>query len=233
VAALFSDQPVLKMPQRLLAAATAVTCWVGLGLQFAIMLQATTALAGAGEIEFPLIAAIIVFVCFLSNHVALLIALVTSAGAAGLARFQSGDRLRAALLAYVWAGSAVFFLVLNPAWQHHGTQYAVELLLHGVAPLLYFVYWFLCVPKTALRWRDPLVWLIYPVVYLVAVLAAARLTKFYPYPFIDLSVLSADRFAANLAAVAATFLAFGFAVVALARATGPNKGRFDRRGRAA
>jgi hypothetical protein len=97
------------------------------------------------------------------------------------------------------------------------------MLLHYAAPVLYTAYWLASAPKAALRWRDPLIWLVYPSLYLAAMLAIAYRVGFYPYPMIDLRMMSALTLASNLAAITVVFLALGLAVVAAARAVAPAK----------
>jgi hypothetical protein len=205
------------MPMRSFAAVIAVICWSALVTQFGLILEATDALKAAGMLKFPAIAAVVVMLSFLTVQINALIGVVTTLAAFGVRRFERSGRVRAALLAYLWAGSAVFILVLQPYWHHTGTQLAVDVLLHNVVPLLYGALWLLAAPKDDLRWRDPFIWLIYPLIYVAVVLTLARWSGFYPYPVIDVRMLSVRIFAGNIVAVTVTFLAIGLAVVAVAR----------------
>src|SRR4051812_1398793 len=94
MAALFSDQPVLKtapampLPARVLAAVTAGTCWAALAFQFVLILQATYAAAASGALRFPAPAAVVVLLSFLTLQLNLLMAMVTTCAAAGIQRFE-------------------------------------------------------------------------------------------------------------------------------------------------
>jgi hypothetical protein len=211
------------MAIRLLAGATAAVCWTGLAIQFVLLLRTTTALAAVGEIEYPLVAAVAIFFLFLTFHINLLAAVVTAATAAGIRRFEQMGRVHGALITYMWAGSIVFIVALQPVWNHHGAQNVVDMLLHYAAPVLYTAYWLASAPKAVLRWRDPLIWLIYPLLYLAGMLAIAYHADFYPYPVFDPRMMSPSTLASNLAAVIVVFLAIGLAVVAAARAVEPAK----------
>jgi hypothetical protein len=220
VAALFSDQSVLRtdVRVRILAGVTAVICWETLAFQFALILRETTALQASGTIRFPIIAAVAAFLSFLTFHINAMAGVVTACAAVGLRRFEQTGRTRSAIAAYMIAGSIVFILALQPYWNHRGAQLAADILLHYLMPILYIAFWLLVVPKERLRWRDPFIWLIYPGIYIVALLIFASLSGFYPYPLIDMRVLGTGALMFNLAALMVTFLASGFAVVAVARA---------------
>jgi hypothetical protein len=209
------------MPARALAAAIAAICCLALAMQFGIILDATAALKGSGALKFPVLTAVVVMLSFLTVQINVLIGAVMTLAALGVRRFEGSGRLRAALVAYLWAGSAVFILVLQPYWQHRGLQLTADVLLHGAVPLLYGLFWLLAVPKAQLRWRDPAIWLTYPAIYVVVVLTFARWSGFYPYPVIDLRLLTTKVLALNLVAATATFLATSLALVAVARIVAP------------
>jgi hypothetical protein len=209
---------------RIFAGLTAALCWATLAFQFALILEQTIALQASGRVHFPLLAAIGVFLSFLTFHINVMAGVVTACAAAGVRRFERAGRARSAVAAYMVAGSVIFILVLQPYWHHRGAQMAADALLHNVMPVLYVAFWLLAVPKDRLRWRDPFIWLIYPCVYLAALLVFAHFSGFYPYPLIDMRFLGARVLVFNIAAVAAVFLAIGFAVVALARSIASPKG---------
>jgi hypothetical protein len=225
MAALFSDQPVLKaasaMPVRILAAVTAATCWAALIFQFALILRATYAAAASGELRFPVAAAVVVLASFLTLQVNFLAAMITTGAAVGTRRFERVGRFRSAVAAYLLAGSSVFILALQPYWHHRGAQLIADILTHYVTPTLYIAFWLLAVPKGRLRWREPAIWLIYPAVYLLALLLVAGWTGFYPYPFMDVRVLGFGALVFNLAALSVTFFSIGLATVAVARVIEP------------
>lgn len=211
------------MPVRVLAGITAAICWSALALQFAIILHATYGLTAAGSLNFPVIAALVVALSFLTLQINLLVAAITTLEVFGVRRFERFGRARSAVAAYMVAGSIVFILVLQPVWNHRGVQLAADVLLHGVTPVLYGAFWLLAVPKDRLRWRDPFIWLIYPGTYLALLLLSARWHGFYPYPFVDVRLLGFGTLVFNLLALGVTFLTVGLAIVAIARMLHPPK----------
>ena len=205
---------------RILAGATAAICWVGLAMQFALIVQATRRIAEAGGLKFPLLAGTAVFFSFLTLQITLIAAVITSRAAMSRSS-NAGSRLASALAAYEAAGAIIFLGALQPYWHHAGTQLLADLVLHGLIPVLYLGFW-CAAPKPSLRWRDPLLWLFYPAIYLALLLFAARWTGFYPYPFIDVRVLGFWILIFNGIAIGVTFWSIGVAIVLVSRMPRPN-----------
>ena len=91
------------------------------------------------------------------------------------------------------------------------------MLLHAVIPLGYVVYWLIFAPRAGLRWMDAVVWLVYPGVYLVYVLARGAVSGLYPYPFVDVNVLGYGGVLARAVVLMAVFLGMGLLLVAVSR----------------
>jgi hypothetical protein len=206
---------------RILAGVTAAVGLGALALQSALILEATRAAAASGAIRFPVGAAVVVFLSFFTLQINSMAVAITACAAAGVERFVRDGRWRAAIAAYSLAGSIVFMVALQPYWHHRGWQFAADTLLHNVMPVLYTAFWLLAAPKDRLRWRDPVVWLVYPAVYLALLLIIAQWTGFFPYPFIDTRVLGVGALVINLLALGGVFLAVGLAIVAVARIIDP------------
>ena len=204
---------------RILAGATAAVCWIGLVLQFVLVVHATQALAAAGGLQFPIPAALAVFLSFLTLQVTLLLGMTTSRAALNLG--MASTRFFSALATYVIAGTIIFCVALQPYWHHAGTQFLADVLLHGFVPALYLAFW-LTIPKHGLTWHNPFRWLLYPLIYLALLLIAAHWTGFYPYPFVDMRVLPLWSLAFNVVAITVTFLSCGFAVVLISRMSAPD-----------
>jgi hypothetical protein len=211
------------MRVRILAGLTAAVCWVALAIQFSLILDQTNALRAAGALRFPLVAAIVVFLSFLTIQINLIAGVITTCATAGIRRFERRGGIRSAVAAYMIAGSIIFILALQPYWNHRGAQLLADGLLHYVMPLLYLAFWLAAAPKKQLRWRDPFIWLIYPAIYILLVLAFARMSGFCPYPMIDMRLMGINALVSNLAALGMIFLAIGLAVVAVARIVDPPK----------
>jgi hypothetical protein len=144
---------------------------------------------------------------------------ITTRAALSAAAIAAG-RVSSALVAYMIAGSIIFSVALQPYWHHAGAQFLADVLLHGLTPLLYLAFW-LAIPKIPLQWRDAILWLFYPAIYLALLLFAARWTGFYPYPFVDVRVLDFWSLIFNGVAAGVTFFAIGLAIVLMSRIAQP------------
>ena len=80
-------------------------------------------------------------------------------------------------------------LLLRHLWHPEGWQWLADELLHVVMPLLFLLYWWLCVPKGQLRLWHIAAWVSYPVLYFSYALWRGHLMGTYPYPFIDVAHL--------------------------------------------
>ena len=118
---------------------------------------------------------------------------------------------------YVFVVGLIYNFVLRQLWAPHGLQRMVDELLHLVVPILYIVYWFLFVPKKELQWKDAVVWLVYPAVYLILVLSHGYFTGFYPYPFINVIQLGYQQVLFNSAMVMVLFIFLSLLFIAIGR----------------
>ena len=198
-------------PQRWFAALIAILFWGGLALQLWLIIIAAR---GMG-VAWPF--AVVVFCFFLTVQITTVGAIVASLAAGGVMRWPVSGRIASAVVAYLLVGGGIFFIVLRPYFMHTGAQAFADAILHYVNPLLYALFWFVAVPKGDLRWRDAVYWLIYPFLYLLCVLTFARWSKFYPYPFVDVSKLGIYGLAVNVVVLTFVFLIGGLAIVAIGR----------------
>lgn len=187
---------------RLAAAIVALVAWIALAVQ----VHASTALAGSA------IDAIWVMLRYFTVLTNLILALVMSAVAAGvLVRpFVLGGTTLAIMLVGV-----VYFALLRGLLELSGGAVLADTLLHKVTPVLMPLWWLAFATKGKLRRRDPFVWALYPLAYLVYALARGAADGKYPYPFIDLTALGAMAVAVNALLIALGFLIAGQALVAL------------------
>lgn len=95
----------------------------------------------------------------------------------------------------VWRGAATLYLVVT------GIVYAlllsnlpegpgnlapwVDVVLHRILPLVMVVDWLADRPKQRIPIKTALLWLIYPLAYLVYSLVRGPIAKWYPYPFLN------------------------------------------------
>lgn len=113
--------------------------------------------------------------------------------------------------------SAGYELLLRGAWNPEGIALLTDVLLHYLIPVGFVLYWWQVTPTGDLQWRDPLVWLSYPLAYAVYVVIRGELTGLYPYPFLDVSELGYPTVLGTYAVLAGAFLVLGWLFVAVGR----------------
>jgi hypothetical protein len=103
--------------------------------------------------------------------------------------FFSKTSVQTALAANIVLVGLVYNLILARLWNPQGWSWVADFLLHTAVPLLYLTYWVLFVPKGTLPWTAPLPWLLYPLAYIVYSFFRGSETGWYPYPFVDVTLL--------------------------------------------
>jgi hypothetical protein len=206
---------------RISALIGALLGWFALLLQLYLMLVQSPAgaLAMAGTV--------ITFFSFFTILTNILVALIFTP-----AVFSSGSRsptgwmeffrrpsVQASAAAYIAIVGIIYRLLLRQLWNPQGMQWVADVILHDVIPVGYVLYWLFFAPRTELRWKDALGWLVYPGVYAVYVLARGAVCGLYPYPFMDVKVLGYGGVLAHAAVLLLVFLGMGLLVVAVGRGT--------------
>ena len=112
--------------------------------------------------------------------------------------FLNGDSMRGAITLYIWVAGLVFFLVLNAAWHAHGRVKLEEYTLHGFSPLAFLLDYFLFERKGIYKFKNILLWIIFPIVYLFYAIGIGEIIHSYPYPFLNMNVLTIRDLIQNL-----------------------------------
>jgi hypothetical protein len=110
-----------------------------------------------------------------------------------------------------------YHLLLSSQVDPEGIALLTDVLAHYLVPVSFVGYWWVVSPKETLRWRDPLVWLSYPLAYQVHVFVRGALTGFYPYPFVDVASLGFVPVLRNTLGTGAAFVVISLAFVAVGR----------------
>lgn len=124
------------------------------------------------------------------------------------------------LIAHFVLGRGASPLRLLPRGEGNDVRAMGELLLHYVAPILTLADWLIFDRARRPGWTEPLLWLTYPVLYLVfalirgALLAPSSELR-YPYPFLDAGRLGYRRVALQAAILTTCIAVLGYALVAL------------------
>jgi len=109
------------------------------------------------------------------------------------AAFTYKPGILTAVTSYIFMVGIVYQILLRHLWQPSGMQFVVDELLHTINPLLVIIYWYLYERKREIKYARVKPWLIYPLGYMACVLIRGGLSRFYPYPFIDVSKIGLTR----------------------------------------
>jgi hypothetical protein len=186
---------------RIFAACIAAAAWVGLIVQFADLHRANSALTSLW-IMFA-------FFTILTN---VLVAVVFSCISIDRGILRADWIVAGTILSILLVG-VVNALLLWGQLELSGGSVLVDKLLHVVTPACALLFWIFFARKGRLSWRDPLLWAIYPLAYLVYGIARGATTGKYAYPFLNVLTLGWSRTALNALFIAAAFMACGYAIV--------------------
>ena len=132
------------------------------------------------------------------------------------ARADGRAGIRGAVVLYVVVAGAIWNLLL--------TDYSMgytpaNILLHIVVPVLAILDWILVGRgRRIVRWWQPLVWLIYPAVYVVlALVVLNKAGRRAPYYFLDPESVGMFVVVANIGLLAVFVLALGYGLSAMGR----------------
>ncbi|MFT3727029.1 MAG: Pr6Pr family membrane protein [Terricaulis sp.] len=111
----------------------------------------------------------------------------------------------------------IYHALLAARWHPEGAQWVADFVVHTVSPLMFAVYW--CArPHGALRWRNAVVFALWPLAYCMYALIRGAFDGWYAYFFLDPSTTPLPQLALNILAQGAGFLLAGLVVVAFDRA---------------
>jgi hypothetical protein len=185
---------------RAAAALVAIVCWAGLAVQF------SATYANAHSVV-PTLWILARFFTVITN---LLVAAAMTWVA--ISRRASPFMLGGLTLALLLVG-IVYALLLSGLHQLSGAALVADVLLHKASPVLMALWWLLFAPRAKLRWKAPLLWSLYPLVYFIYALARGSIDGKYPYPFMDVAKLGWLQTALNAGGIALAFIIAGIALV--------------------
>ncbi|MBV7407896.1 Pr6Pr family membrane protein [Maritimibacter sp. DP1N21-5] len=114
----------------------------------------------------------------------------------------------------------VYHTLLAQLWSPEGLALWADQGLHTATPVLSVLFWFVFASRVPLPWITAAQWLVWPLAYTIYALLRGMLTGWYPYPFLDLAVLTPAQVAANSVGLTIAFFLGGLALVAITRARG-------------
>jgi hypothetical protein len=117
-----------------------------------------------------------------------------------------------AVLAIAVTGVVHWFL-LRPILDLEGASYVADKLLHVAVPLLAVIGWLVFGPRGLLRSSDVPPALVWPIAYLLLILATGPIFDWYPYPFLDVAEHGFGVVLLNSLGITVLFLAIAYGAV--------------------
>lgn len=202
----------LSTASRAATALVALAAWLGLAIQFYVT-QTHPNLQDVSVFERS-VRFFEYFTIFTNLLVAVSLTVPLLTPAKGIGRLFSGASVKTAVAVYIALVGIVYNVVLQGLHDFSGAAFVADLLTHDVVPLIYVIYWLILVPKGEVTWTMPLMWLVYPLVYLPYVLIRGSFTSRYPYPFLNVSDLGLPAVLVNTVVLTIVFLLLGELFVA-------------------
>jgi hypothetical protein len=121
-----------------------------------------------------------------SNMFALVILIVSAFAVSQAKKSKRLAMVRTAVMLYMLITGIVFALLLSGLENIALTAVPWDnSVLHYIMPVVMLVDWIIDKPKYAIRFKQALIWLVYPIVYVVYSLVRGALVGWYPYPFLN------------------------------------------------
>ena len=201
-------------------AVTAVVAWFAVGLQFyLIILNRVTSIPET----------IIRYFSFYTILTNILVALYVTAlllkPNSSVGKFLTRSGPVTALVLYISVVGIIYNLVLRQLWKPEGWQRVADELLHVIVPLLIIFYWIFWANRAGLKWKNIFSWLVYPLVYLCFILLRGAFSGFYPYPFINVTVLGYNKVFINSGGLLVIFFVLSGLFIIIAKMSGTKSGK--------
>lgn len=191
---------------RLFAVVIAAIAWTGLGIHVEAQWKLTGSLLGAAWVLADY------FTVITNLFVAIAFTLLALRGRNGV-----GPRALAFVAINIALVGVVYALLLHGTEELTGGAAIANVLLHMVTPVIVPIFWLFCVRRGTLGRHDPLIWAIYPVVYLVYALVRGTAQGQFAYPFINYVKNGIPQVAITVVIITLAYLVAGWLMVLLDR----------------
>ena len=131
-------------------------------------------------------------------------------------RSRALELLRGAAAVYLTVTFVVVILLLSDVDVQLQVDWA-EFTLHKLFPVIVVLDWLIDPPRLALRYRDGLIWLAYPLIWTALTMVRGAADGWYPYPFLDPANGGYATVAVMIVAITVGFLVLSGAMIALGR----------------
>ena len=187
----------------MVAAVTALVGWLGLALQFAIVVGQLGPALGTWR-----------FLGYFTIVTNIFVAAIATAVAMGVRSGLAGSRARLAGVTSIVAVGLVYSLLLRSMWNPRGLQKLADAALHDWSPMLFLLMWVLT-PHGSLGWRDIKWALLLPAFYLAYALSRGALDGWYAYWFLNPTSQTLGALIASILGMLALFAAVAAFAVAV------------------
>jgi hypothetical protein len=129
-------------------------------------------------------------------------------------RTRGLELLRGAAAVYLTVTFVVVIVLLSDADVQLDLLW-VDVVLHKIFPIVVVLDWLIDPPRVPLRYRDGLLWLVYPLIWTGLTMVRGAADGWYPYPFLDPANGGYASVAVVIAAITVGFLVLSVAFIAL------------------
>ena len=202
------------LTKRTYVATVAIIVWFALGLQLKL---------SVGLLNGDFVAAlklILSYFTVLSNIlVAICLTFIILFKDSRLGLFFNKSSIQTAITISILVVGLIYNVALRGLATPAGLHRLADELLHVVSPLLFLGYWIFFVDKTRLEYKSAILWLSYPLLYVLFIVTRGYFINQYPYPFIDVTLLGYPKAILNTAIILVVFWLLSLLFIFLARQT--------------
>jgi len=206
-----------KSAQRSFATATCIIAWAGTILQYYLVLR------NAPANNQTTLVATSVFLGYFTVLTNLLVAICLTFylfSQGRWHRFFSRFSVQTAITVYIFIVGLGYNLLLRHLYHMKGLQSVANEIQHVIVPVLFTLYWIICVTKQRIHWNNMIPWMIYPFLYLVMALIRGSMDGFYPYPFLNASELGYNTVLMNSVGLFLIFIVISSLFIFISRKKG-------------
>jgi hypothetical protein len=203
-----------KQSARIYAFIGAAITWFALIAQFYLHIKNSPVLAGEAILRF-----FGYFTIDTNILVALSLTFIALNNNSRLGKFFTKASTITAITVYIIIVGTTYNIVLRSTWDPQGLQKLVDELLHSVIPVLNVIFWMILVPAEGLKWKNAFPWLIYPFAYMIYAVIFGAITKFYPYPFVDVNELGYNKALLNTGVILLIIFLLSLALIGVGKVT--------------
>lgn len=123
--------------------------------------------------------------------------------------------VQSGVLVYILIVGIIYHFMLAHIWDPQGLEKFVDILLHYVMPAFYLLYWLINTEKGGQKIINCIIWLSYPLAYIIYILIRGHFSGMYPYPFIDVSKFGFETVLKNIFFITIGYIVMGLLIIFL------------------